>query len=195
MTRATNKNRQYHDSDVIEAVDEALDRQRIMRQLMANRAALGLSQNDVAESMGCTQSRISKMENSADDDLRFGDLRQYAHVVDCELKAGIRPKHLEPAEEVKCLAFAVNERLSRMADLAQSDDKISAGVARFFFEAFVNFSAIIGRAVNALPRNSDGTPIISMQFHSGVERGEPRDCNASPESDSVEKPPAEEALS
>ncbi len=158
------------DADVLETVEGALDRQKIVRQLMALRAARGLSQSDIAEVMRCSQSRVSKMESSADDELRYGDLRQYAHAVGCELESAVRPKNLEPAEEVKCLAIAIRDRFSRMADLAQDDEEIAAGVAQFFVEALFNFSIIIGKAAKTLPKNPDGSPRLEVHFGVGDRR-------------------------
>jgi len=160
------------DTELIDAVNDAMDRQAIVRQLLAMRAARGLSQSDIAETMDCSQSRVSKMESSADDDLRYGDMREYARAVGCELKSGVRPKQLTPADEVKALAFAVNDRLSRMADLSQCDEKIAEGVTQFFIEAFLNFSIIIGRAASTLPQKPDGSPRIEVS----IRRNRARDC-------------------
>ena len=162
------------DNEVIDAVQESLDRQRIVRQLMAMRAANGLSQSDVGKSMGCTQSRVSKIENSADCDIRYGDLMQYAEAVGCKLTSGVSPSSMTPAEEVKCLASAVHDRLSRMAEVANCDNEIAEGVAKFLFEAFFNFTAIVGKAAAALPQNPDGSPRVTVEFGVGVTKM-PRD--------------------
>lgn len=49
-------------------------------------ATQGLSQKDVALKLGCTQSRISKLESMTDADLRIGDLSKYAEVLGLELR-------------------------------------------------------------------------------------------------------------
>ena len=176
------------DNEVTDAVKEALDRQRIVRQLMAMRAANGLSQAEVGKAMGCAQSRVSKIESSADSDLRYGDLSQYAEAVGCKLISGVRPENMTPAEEVKCLASAVHDRLSRMAEVANRDDEIAEGVAKSLFEAFINLSTIVGKAAAALPQNPDGSPRIQIGFGVEVKRthqdkrqsldGEPQECVA-----------------
>jgi DNA-binding Xre family transcriptional regulator len=56
---------------------QRLDRKRVVRTLLALRAAKNLSQKDIADRMGCTRGRISKLESSIDDDLRLGDLEAY----------------------------------------------------------------------------------------------------------------------
>jgi transcriptional regulator with XRE-family HTH domain len=146
------------DEEMIDAVDQALERQTLMRQLMAMRAARGLSQGDVAGAMGCSQSRVSKMENSEDDELRYGDLRAYARAVGCELESGVRPNDLAPADEASRLAFAVHDRLSRMARLAQGDEAIAQSVAELFGEVLLNFSMIVGKAASA------ATPRIAIRL-------------------------------
>ena len=174
------------DAELIEAIDNALDQQTIVRQLLSMRAVHGLSQTDIAEAMGCSQSRVSKMETSSDDDLRYGDLRRYAEAVRCELKSGVRPADLEPADEVKALAFGINDRLSRMADLSQHDEEIAKGVAHFLVEAYVNFSMIVGRVANALPRNPDGSSRIQVNVNLKGVTGSPEDT-PSTEHDSRQK--------
>ncbi len=177
------------DNEFVEAVDEALGRQKILRQLMAMRVTRDLSQADVSRKMGCSQSRVSKMENSADEQLRYGELRRYAEAVGCELVSGVKPHEMTPTEEVKCLARAVQNRLSRMAELAQGDADIARGVAKFFAEAFLNFSLIIGKTAALLPAQADGTPLCKFRVdvarvQTEPEQGEERDCMEAEDQDS-----------
>lgn len=66
--------------------------QPLMNELIAVRDAKGLSQKDIAETVGCTQSRISKLENAKDVDVRLGDLRAYANAVGCDLVIELRTR-------------------------------------------------------------------------------------------------------
>ncbi len=56
-------------------------KRRVIKHLIALRTARGMSQKDVADQVGCSQSRISKLEHGMDDDLRLGDLRAYARAL------------------------------------------------------------------------------------------------------------------
>jgi len=141
-----------NDAEIIDAVEQGVGRQHIIGQLMAMRAVRGMSQSDVADAMTCSQSRVSKMENSADNDVRYGDLQEYARAVGCELRCGVVPVDMEPAERVKCSASAVNSHLMRMAELAHEDEDIADAVTEFFLEALFNFSMIVGRAAGSLPK-------------------------------------------
>jgi len=152
------------DLDVVKDIEDAMRRKRIISRLMAIRAARGLCQTEIADRLGVSQGSVSKLESSEDADVRLGTLQKYAEAVGCELLTGVRPEDIEPAEEVKYLAYAVNERLSRMAELAQSNPHIADGVSRFFIEALVNFSVIVGKAAERLPRRSDGTLPFRINF-------------------------------
>ena len=49
----------------------------IVRQLVQLRVRAGLTQAELAKRIGCTQSRISKMEASRDSDLTLANLHDY----------------------------------------------------------------------------------------------------------------------
>lgn len=58
-------------------VEGRLKSMEIVKNLIQMRAEAGLSQAELAKRMGCTQSRISKIEHSLDDELSIGDLNRY----------------------------------------------------------------------------------------------------------------------
>jgi transcriptional regulator with XRE-family HTH domain len=53
---------------------------KVINYLINLREQRGMSQKEVAERMGVSQSKISKMENSLDFDLKHFDLTRYANV-------------------------------------------------------------------------------------------------------------------
>jgi len=54
---------------------------RLVDWLVQARTKAGLTQAELARRMGCTQSRISKLEDSLDADLRLGDVAAYCESV------------------------------------------------------------------------------------------------------------------
>jgi predicted XRE-type DNA-binding protein len=50
---------------------------QVIKFLICLRAAANKSQKEIAEAMRCSQSRISKMENGQDGDLRLEDFHAY----------------------------------------------------------------------------------------------------------------------
>ena len=74
------------DGSFVEAFEQRLHGRRIIKDLMIHRATHGLSQKDIAARLGCTQSRISKLESTTDPELRLGDLAKYADAVGLRVK-------------------------------------------------------------------------------------------------------------
>jgi hypothetical protein len=79
-----------------------LDRKRIVRTLLALRAAGNLSREDVAARIGCTRGRISKLESSLDEDLRLGDLGAYAKAL------GLNATLVLSREGATAIALSIN---------------------------------------------------------------------------------------
>jgi transcriptional regulator with XRE-family HTH domain len=148
-----------------EAFEERLHGRRIVKDLMVLRASRGLTQADIAEKMGCTQSRISKLESAKDIDLTLGDLAKYAGAVGFRLGVVLEPRETTAVGRVKKLAFQIKDELDRLAGLAQEDQKIAQGVAGFFSEAFFNLVRILQGLADKLPcRPEDGESLISFEI-------------------------------
>jgi len=167
------------DEEFHAAFDEFVARRKLTKQLVALRAARGMSQEDVAAKMACTQSRISKLENAEDDDVRLGDLRAYAEAVGCELVACPIPQDITSVERVKCHTVTIKKHTDDLAQLARTDETIAEGVASFFFELFANFIWVLGDSAKQLPLRSDGAPRIRVEAKFGV-TGEGGDDPAAP---------------
>src|SRR4051812_41510922 len=63
--------------EIRQALEKRLQQREVVKSLIAKRAVQGLSQTDIAAKMKCSQSRISKLENGTDADLRLDDLFSY----------------------------------------------------------------------------------------------------------------------
>jgi len=160
--------------------DEHISERQLIKRLIALRAARGLSQRDIAEKIGCTQSRLSKLENSKDADIKLGDLKAFADAVGCDLPAWPLPRDMKPTDEVKYHTVAIMKNMDELSQLAKSDEKIAEGVARFFFELFVNFSLMLGDSAKRLPCRSDDSPYFDVRLDCdcGDTSDPPRDaCN------------------
>jgi transcriptional regulator with XRE-family HTH domain len=131
------------DQDFVDSLEEQLAQRQIVTDLMAMRAGARLSQEEIAERLKCTQSRVSKLESSSDGDLRLGDLASYADALGFKTRILLTPKDWTTADEVKYHAFCVKEHLDYLASLAERDPSIAQGVAGFLHEARVNFGLIV----------------------------------------------------
>ena len=80
------------DSSFADEVERTIAARRLVKTLLVLRACKGLSQKDIADKLGSTQSRISKLEASTDDALRIGDLRAYADALGLKVKIDLVKK-------------------------------------------------------------------------------------------------------
>ena len=75
---------------VADAVRQLSAKTRLIDQLIVARVAAGLTQAQMAAKLRCSQSRISKIEDSNDADLSLGDIQAYARIVDLKLQLDLR---------------------------------------------------------------------------------------------------------
>lgn len=64
----------------------------LVREMLAARARLGLSQETVAERMGTTKSAISRLESAGKHAPSMTTLKKYAHAVGCHLEIKFVPE-------------------------------------------------------------------------------------------------------
>jgi predicted XRE-type DNA-binding protein len=69
-----------------------LDGRQVIKLLTVLRTKAGLSQQELAEKLKCTQSKVSKLERSNDADIRFGDLLDYARALGSEIRLSVVPQ-------------------------------------------------------------------------------------------------------
>ncbi len=76
------------DPQFAEGVDDIARRKAIVRQLIARRKDLAVTQASVAESMGTTQSAVSELESGGTDPF-LSTLQRYAMAVSAHLDLGV----------------------------------------------------------------------------------------------------------
>jgi transcriptional regulator with XRE-family HTH domain len=137
---------------------------RLVKHLFALRSAEGLSQKDIAERIGCSQSRISKLESGIDEDLRLADLAAYLRALDLDLCLVFGQKDSTIVNKIKYHALAIKGLLTQLGKLAKMDARIAEGVAGFHAEAFFNLIKILQDAAKELPRREDGTAFVDIEI-------------------------------
>ena len=195
MVRELSENKAFADD-----FEEQLERRQVVKGLMASRASLGLSQKDIADFLGCTQSRVSKLENGNDADLHLNDLAGYAAALGYDVTIAFTPKNWTAADEVKYHAFCIKKLLSLMTDLVAGDQSIGQGVLSFFQEAKHSLGKIVQSSVRtlvAMLRASDRQLPLFPEEHSHPIRMEKREITpdeSCESSDSHHKRDCEPAL-
>jgi transcriptional regulator with XRE-family HTH domain len=152
-----------------------LAKRRIVNHLVALRGARELSQKDIADKLGCTQSKVSKLENSEDDDLRLGDLRLYADAIGLNLGLLLSERRLGSLGRIKVHAFQIRAELDRLVQMAKGDDAMTCGVAHVHDEMLYNLVRLVGDSLTKLIAQSaeslhdfdeedDAEPQISVEM-------------------------------
>ena len=116
--------------------DQHVAERRLIKELLALRAVRGLSQREVADFIGCSQGRISKLENAKDADVRFGYLQEYADALGCDLMAQPVPRDMKPRPSRNEPAFLkhIASRLASIYKMPESDfiDQVTQTTTKFY---------------------------------------------------------------
>lgn len=155
-------NKQYRDvSELLDGVSEdrslsddlhayANDRQ-MTQYLSATRCSRGLSQGDIASELACSQGYISKLENSMDDDLKFGEVDRYLAVMGLKASIHISDKNATTLDEIKRHVFFVQNKLEEIAELSRSDDGSAESALLTVFEVMVNSVKSAFQSIEKIP--------------------------------------------
>lgn len=74
-----------------EAYEGLEDEYKLVRELLAARAGAGLTQEQVAASMGTTKSAVSRLESARAHSPSVSTLKKYAKAVGCEVEIRLVP--------------------------------------------------------------------------------------------------------
>ncbi len=121
--------------------------------LMAQRARQGLTQSDIAASMKCKQSRISKLENGQDNDLNIEDLSGYIEAMGFDLNMFVTKKGDGVVQLVKQHIYTIRRLLDQLVKLAGKDEVIGEGTRNFLDEVIMNSVASVVEASEKLEKN------------------------------------------
>ncbi len=140
-------------------VDQLIDKSQVIRILTEGRLARKMTQHDVAQRMGCNQSKVSRIEDGYDDDLTFGDMKRYLNAVDLEFTMMFHDSSAPIQERTKQLVFAIHENLEQLAEIARSQDgndqaveKINAFCGEVLMNFIVRYAQSFGKIQQVRPR-------------------------------------------
>ena len=188
MVRATADSPEFS----VELEKRLCDRQMI-KQLLILRAGSGVTQEDLAAAMKCSQSRVSKLEAGTDAHLRFGDLVRYSTAVGYQMHIVFFKKDATLTDKVKFYFFQIKDILGKLIGLSKKDDDIATGVAQFLNDGMFNFIGLLIDHAKQLPADScKGLPLVTMA-HEPFPGGTPtlvRDMETSDEPLTITSRPA-----
>lgn len=73
-----------------------------------------LTQGELAEKIGCTQGRISKIESAKDENLSIKDFIDYGNALGLELEMGFRSKKMRWVEALKNVPTMILDSMAKL---------------------------------------------------------------------------------
>lgn len=144
-------------AEFAEQAESYLGERQVSRILYGLRCKADLSQTQLAKRVGTSQSRISKLEQSTDQNMKLGDLEAYAEALGMQVQIRFsRP--MTAVDRIKSSALEIKEQFVLLAKLAQDDHKIREGVGDFFLEYLWNVFYLFQGGWKILAVRKEETP-------------------------------------
>ena len=124
-------------------LSKEIDEKRIAKFLFLLRCKNNLTQKQMAEKIGCTQSKISKIESAYNNELSVQDLLDYGKAMNLQLDLGYRHPSLKIVDMIKYHAFKIKHLFDQLTNLAKDDKELNESIAKFHIEAFFNIDKIL----------------------------------------------------
>lgn len=123
MARHITDDKKFH-----KQLDSEIKKKSIAKVFFALRCQSKITQEEMAKRLGCTQSRISKIEHSSNNKQKVEYLIAYAEVLEMELSIDYR-KPMKIVDKVKYHAFEIKKHLDTLAKVAieKKDNKLHQG--------------------------------------------------------------------
>src|SRR5271157_6029833 len=126
--------------DIIDAVKD-VENQEGVGILVSLRVAKGLTQKELADIIGCSEGRISKLEQGRDEDLRLKDFIDYTNATDDAV--WITNGGPNSRETIKLHVHAIRRLVPEMVPLAGGDQAIIDGISRFLDDILMDTGKLV----------------------------------------------------
>jgi transcriptional regulator with XRE-family HTH domain len=140
-------------------VEKSAKEYSIGDSLIRTRLKAGLTQKQIAAKLGCTQSKISKIECAHNDDMRISDFVKYIGACGCDVSIMVSPHGENASTMVKHHAVAMGMALDKLADIASKDGEIADAIRKFHSEVLYNLGYIMSRWTDKLFPNGIEPPV------------------------------------
>lgn len=141
-----------------------LEATRLTRLLSVLRNRAGLSQKELAEKLGCTQGKVSKLENADDVDVTLGELVAYATAVGFDAQVTLLPQGARLVDEVALHLDAIHKLVGQLTALAGDDDSMGAAIVAFVEQAARNLLGLLQKTAAKLsPEPKSSRPPLRVE--------------------------------
>jgi len=123
-------------------VEREIQLSTVITHLLSLRVSKGLTQEQVAQSMGCDASKVSRLEAGTDEGLKWMDMVRYSDAVGVDFRLTFEDRDLPAADRIKHCVFEIDTGLKQLAELAKTlgtNDGITQKIHSFYAEVLFNF--------------------------------------------------------
>lgn len=146
-----------------------VESRQLTKMLFVLRNRAGITQGELAKRAKWSQSKVSKIENSDDKELSFGDLTSYLGCLGQNLEMSIYPAKAKRVDRIKYHIFLVSRLLNELSELAGDDERMVRGVFEVQVNAIREFLKVCGRSLKdtsmrILPEGAGGNLQVSTEM-------------------------------
>ena len=141
-------------------LNQTISSRKLSKLLFSLRCKNGLTQKELAEKSGMTQSKISKIEHAADRDLSIGEILDYCQALKFHLNVAVMPTDMKLPGMVKFHWLETQRHLKRILELSDGDEIMEKEAKSFMLEATYNISnGLMACLDRFLPKQADEEPL------------------------------------
>lgn len=130
----------------VQAMEKHVQERSMSRMLTVLRVKAGLSQKELAQKMGVSQSAISKLENAANDSITFADAGKFLSAIGYEMTLSVsKPKTI--AERIIGAYAHLTRLIEEFQGCRRDDPDILVGMAKFETEAARNVLSLASKLI------------------------------------------------
>ncbi|MBL4883694.1 MAG: helix-turn-helix transcriptional regulator [Planctomycetaceae bacterium] len=133
----------FGDEELSSAVNERIYSRQLISRLIVMRAKANVSQQDIADAMGCSQSRVSKLERGIDDNITVGDLGIYLRCCQHKCDWSFKPEDATIMDDIRQHAFTMANLLRSISSLCEGDSCMEKHAVSTHFETLLNMNRLI----------------------------------------------------
>lgn len=136
---------------VLESAKTTIFARQIVDRLISLRLRAKVSQADIAQHMGVTQSRVSKIEHGNDKSLTIGQIASYLGAIGMRFEIRFCQPGDTIVERLKSHAFELFGCLQKISDLSNGDPKMEQAALLMHAETIVNVDHFVAASAASLP--------------------------------------------
>lgn len=165
--------------ETAQLVSERMRARPIIQVLTATRVKHNLTQKEIASLMGCSESKVCRMEGATDADLNFGDMNAYARATGLNMSLFFDDSSLPNATRIRHCVCEIATMLKHLTNLAKEedeDDTLRNAINRFQGEVLMDFLVKYKESGAAIPSFAVPSPVSPRNAFSAPSHVRPREA-------------------